>query len=448
MVRGPNLRNDEKHQIACTLLENSKNLIPTRGLMKSLAIKFQVNRRTIFEVWKVAKYQREHGMELSLDCKMLGKVGRPKLEVPKARFRAASKKARSTYARLGKALGVSPSTCRNWKKQGKVRSHTSAVHPTLTTDNKYLRLNFVISKLYFDRFLNAVKFRDMDDTVHGDEKWYYMHEETARYYLEEDEPDPYRSCKSKRFITKIMFMAAVSRPIYAENGDLIFDGKIGIFPFTCQEPAKRNSKNRPRGTMETKAIESVNKNVIKDMMINNIIPAIKTKWPPSSSKTIYFQQDNARPHVKASDPDFIQAATSDGFNIMIQNQPANSPDLNVLDLGFFNSIQSLQIVKEANTVDELVQNVLEAWEEEPAQILDDVWLSLQNVMLQIMDRMGHNDYKLPHMGKQAQRRAGTLQRNMTANEDVVKGCMTYLAMVGEETNLDELFNDLGLVIPD
>jgi hypothetical protein len=39
-----------------------------------------------------------------------------------------------------------------------------------------------------------------------------------------------------------------ARPRF-ENGVCTFDGKLGIFPFTKLEPAKRKSPNRPRGMM-------------------------------------------------------------------------------------------------------------------------------------------------------------------------------------------------------
>ena len=59
----------------------------------------------------------------------------------------------------------------------------------------------------------------------------------------------------------------------------MFDGKLGIWPFVYQEAAKRSSKNRPRGTIVTKNIESVNKTEYVKALVEKIIPAIKQKWP-------------------------------------------------------------------------------------------------------------------------------------------------------------------------
>ncbi len=55
------------------------------------------------------------------------------------------------------------------------------------------------------------KFIDMFDYVHIDEKWFYLTKGLEKYYLLPDEAEPVRSCKSKRFITKVMFLAVVAR---------------------------------------------------------------------------------------------------------------------------------------------------------------------------------------------------------------------------------------------
>ncbi|XP_074292443.1 uncharacterized protein LOC141619316 [Silene latifolia] len=308
----------------------------------------------------------------------------------------------------------------------------------LTDENKYKRMYFGLSKLRYDRISNSLRFKEMSCEIHMDEKWFYITQDQAKFFLLSEELNPYRACKSKSLTTKVMFMAAISRPMYDRNGTLVFDGKIGIFPFPFQEPTRRNSKNRVAGALETKSIPSITKQVVKKMLISKIIPAIKSKWPASASKNISIQQDNAKPHIKCTDHDFLNAATTDGFNISLNQQTPNSPDLNVLDLGFFRSIQSLQQSKRAKTIHQLVLNVVQAWDEEPALCLDDVWLSLQVVMLEVMKSKGYNDFKLPHLGKQAQRAAGTLPRNLDANQDIVMECLQDLNAVGKDQGLEEM----------
>lgn len=72
----------------------------------------------------------------------------------------------------------------------------------------------------------------MFNTIHIDEKWFYMTKTGTKYYLVRDELEPSRYVKSKRFIQKIMFLAAVVRPRIDVSMNEIFPGKIEIFTFT------------------------------------------------------------------------------------------------------------------------------------------------------------------------------------------------------------------------
>ena len=108
-----------------------------------------------------------------------------------------------------------------------------------------------------------------------DEKWFYITKDKNTYYLLPNEEPPERSAKSKRFITKVMFLAAVAQPCFNDAGDCVFNGRIGIRPFV--EEAKRNSKNRPKGTLETKCVE-VTKIKYYKMLEEKLIPAIREKW--------------------------------------------------------------------------------------------------------------------------------------------------------------------------
>ena len=54
----------------------------------------------------------------------------------------------------------------------------------------------------------------------------------------------------------------------------MWDGKVGIWPFVQIKPAQKDSANRPKGTMEMKPM-LVDRNAVREMMMNNLIPAIK-----------------------------------------------------------------------------------------------------------------------------------------------------------------------------
>ena len=174
-----------------------------------------------------------------------------------------------------------------------------------------------------------------------------------------------------------------------------------------------------------------------------MLPAIKSKWPSAAGKDIYIQQDNARPHIKDDDATFRMAASADGFNIRLVHQPPNSPDTNVNDLGWFRSIQSLQIQRVAHTVDDLVSAVSQSFEELSHTTLNKVFLSLQGCMIEIMTHKGHNDYKLPHMKKDTLIQEERLLINLEVPIELVRECIQYLVDVCKVEGIRGLMNDVG-----
>ncbi|GAA0140873.1 hypothetical protein LIER_02143 [Lithospermum erythrorhizon] len=201
-----------------------------------------------------------------------------------------------------------------------LRRHSNAIKPHITEENKLARIRFCLSMLEERNLAN----------------------------------NPTISCAR----------SVVARPCFDTYGNVLFDGKIGVFPFIYKEPAKRNSKNRVAGTLVTKPILSITQDVIRSCLIENVLPAIKEKWPHySRNSTIYIQQDNARTHISPFDDKFCEAAQGDGFDIQLTCQPPNSPNLNVLDLGYFKAIQSLQYREAPKTIDELVAAVKKSFHE-------------------------------------------------------------------------------------
>jgi len=199
-----------------------------------------------------------------------------------------------------------------------------------------------------------------------------------------------------------MFLAAVARPRYVPGTRKFFDGKIGIWPIVEKVKAKRGSKNRPKGTPVTQNVE-INRDRYRDYLRDKVFPAIREKWPDRNARVI-VQQDNARPHVPVDDPEILALGSRPergdrGIQIEMRCQPPNSPDLNVLDLGFFNSIQSLQDKIFCKDIDSLIQATEKAFEDQDKYILEKVWLSLAAVMELIMENSGSNDFKLPHLKK-------------------------------------------------
>jgi hypothetical protein len=112
-----------------------------------------------------------------------------------------------------------------------------------------------------------------------------------------------------------------------------------------------------------KPIDSVTTAEYWEFILEKVLPAIEEKWPEDQEGTIKIQHDNAMPlHINNSDPAFQEAVCHSKFDIELTYQPPNSPDLNVLDLGFFNAIQSLQHQSGAQTIEELVAAMEDAFQ--------------------------------------------------------------------------------------
>ncbi|XP_057793293.1 uncharacterized protein LOC131009910 [Salvia miltiorrhiza] len=378
---------------------------------------------------------------------------------------------RSSMRVMSTNLGVSKSLIHKWVKEKKLKPHTNAIKPFLTPQNRLSRLKWSLNQLSSISEDGFIKFQTMYNTIHIDEKWFYRTKTNDRYYLLPDEGEPYRTCKSKRYIEKIMFMCAVARPIFGLDGRCIFDGKFGIFPFTTMEAAQRNSKNRMKGTMEVKPITAVTKEVMKCFKRGQLllflfitvcyqkllkfhhlaifitfwqmIPNFKAKWPVGANKHIYIQQDNAKPHIKPNDPDFLAVANTDGFKFQLVCQPANSPDTNVNDLGFFRAIQTLKDQKPAGNVEELLKNVKDAYDEYPPEKLNHVFITLQSCYHEIIKARGGNDYKIPHMNKERLSRLGLLPDCIQVEETLVRETLQFLEL--DASAEGEIYN-LGAVI--
>ncbi|XP_057775179.1 uncharacterized protein LOC130994163 [Salvia miltiorrhiza] len=362
MPRRKDLSTFERASIIQFLLEDIKEGKVARGKIAAAVTRWSSSRSTINQIWAAAKKQIQQGeLIASLDLSK-----------------------RSTIRRLACGIQCSKSTVGRWIKLGLIKAHSNAIEPDLTAPNKLLRLRFSLEALEYDRIMRSVIFKNMHNTIHIDEKWFYITKSNQRFYLTPAETEPHRTCKNKKFITKVMFMCAVCKPIFSPDGECLFDGKIDIFPFTEMVPAKRKSKNREAGTMEWKPIQSITKEV--------------AKWPSFASKVIYIQQDNARPHIKDNDPDFRAAASSDGFDIHLLS----------------------------------------------AQTLNKVFLSLQSCMIEILKVKGQNCYKIPHLKKDALIRQDMLPLNLEVDSRLVRECIVYLIEHGSISGSEGFLRQLPI----
>lgn len=186
----------------------------------------------------------------------------------------------------------------------------------------------------------------------------------------------------------------------------------------------------PACTLETKPITSVNRDIIRSYLIEKVITSIKEKWPRNdSSQPIFIQQDNAKRHITNDDEEFHRAATTDWFDIRSMCQAANSPDLNIFDLGFFSAIQSLQHKGTPKSIGELINAVVKAYEEFSTVMSNRIFLTLQSCMIEIMWSRGSHKYKIPHTKKSTLEKEGQLPTQLKCSSELVHEVLDHLGTI-------------------
>lgn len=182
------------------------------------------------------------------------------------------------------------------------------------------------------------------------------------------------------------------------------------------------------GAPVTKAMTSVTKEVSREFMLNKVLPAIKAKWPAEErGLPIFIQQDNAKTHIAVDDPAFVQAAQADGWDIRLTCQPPNSPDLNVLDLGFFAAIQALFEKGTPNNINDIVKKVDEAYKNYPVDRSNRIFLTQQGCMMEIMKHNGGQHYNIPHMKKRTLELQGRLPITLKCPLQLHSQAMEFVA---------------------
>ena len=187
-----------------------------------------------------------------------------------------------------------------------------------------------------------------------------------------------------------------------------FDGKVGLWSFTLERPAKRNNIRTGTVVSETIILEDVRvdaveyrtKVVAKGGVFEKMrevmwwfhtaaryktvagvrVPCgkiVSGKWRfsnsegtkcPEAGTRLLYQHDGARPHTaRVNTQVFVSHGKMKGFSIEVVVQPAQSPDLNVDDLTFFNSLQSdVSLVAKENRRD-LLDAIIKCWHEYPLE---------------------------------------------------------------------------------
>ena len=250
------------------------------------------------------------------------------------------------------------------------RQHTRWVKPCLTSAQKETRLRWILDHTAGSG--RKIQFMDFRHTLHLDEKWFQAVTDGQKVWILQDEGHvPAPKVQSKLFIKKVMRLAVVGRPHHRPHGTY-FDRSVGIWPFVRQTCAQRSSKIRARGTAEINTV-TVPGDVWLSLLVEKLFPAIRSAMKHAKTTTV-LRMDGAGNHFKRSiHHEISQELTKDGFDIRLEQQPSNSPDLNVLDLGFFHSLQTrVAKIKEGGKLVDILSNVNKAFKEYPPETLERV----------------------------------------------------------------------------
>lgn len=170
--------------------------------------------------------------------------------------------------------------------------------------------------------------------------------------------------QSKRYITKVMFLVAVAKPIFDEMGECIFDGKVGCWRCARWEQRKRkytgvNVKYKKDDHYHDDC--NMDADLYTDMMIDLLLPRIAelqaTIW---NNKPVVIQHDGAPGHRAEGIEAKLTLAFAAVFAIFVR-QPPKSPVSNMLDMAVFHSMSSLVAEVDYENKNELVAAVHDAW---------------------------------------------------------------------------------------
>ena len=85
-----------------------------------------------------------------------------------------------------------------------------------------------------------------------------------------------------------------------------------------------------------------------------------------------------------------------GTHIIIRKQPAQSPDTNCNDLGFYASIDATIKGRREFELGKLCKQVEKAWDDYPEEKLTKIFEMKKRVLEEIDSVDGGNEYELPH----------------------------------------------------
>lgn len=302
---------------------------------------------------------------------------------------------RRNLRRWAMAAGVPTSTLHSWVTKMEVKKQMQWLRPSLNDAQKLARLKYVVGQVV-DIDARHPKFKSLKGRAYIDEKWFYLMQNGKGVWAAPGEEAPVpRTVRHKSHIPKAMFIVMVTLP----DHELNFSGKVAMHCCTEMVEAARASKNRGRGDLEEKDVP-VTAEYYRHVMKTYMVPSFKkcVREARLGGAKLVVQHDGAKPHTGKGNNEYwpvMLQTLCPNLAVEVVTQPAQSPDLNVLDMGFFNSLQCLADETDPDSLSDLLSNVEDIfWEEYPAETLMQVFNTQYDVYNAILAKEGGNDYDL------------------------------------------------------
>jgi hypothetical protein len=332
------------------------------------------------------------------------------------------------YGEQAEKLNMPETNVFRWMHELGIQNSKSHIKPSLTMRQKLNRILYIIHRL--DDIRSVKDYCSADNTAYSDdhifrfasfqnlswidEAYFYLkHLEVHTKTLPGIPSFPDDNVATTTHIPKVLFLIHIALPqLNAATGE-VFDGKIGIRSLVKYVPAKRSSKHRARGTSVPQTYTMTGDDY-KNFLIgeDGLFADLHAKGKLIDTKHWFVQQDGAKAHIKKKNIPFIVAyGHSDDRKIDVITQPAQSPDIIVLDLCFLYSLQryALHIKYSVSSVEDFVLQVEKAFQDYPVDKLVRCCALQLVAYRQILMNFGGNQYRMPHTGIRNKQNANIAQ---------------------------------------
>ena len=217
-----------RKQVYQALLARSKNRKLGKCDMRVVAEQFGLHIRVVQRLWQRGKIPLAQSILVNVASQKKGRVGRKAIPVDLEPLHNIHLKERMTIEDVSTKLNISKWKLQRYLKKGLLRRHSNSIKPHLTDANKKSRLQWCVDMIDQGSLHDEPKFKGFFNHVFIDEKWFFLTQKSEKYYLLPEEDDPHRTCKSKNYIPRLMFLCVCAQPRF-RNGVCIFMGKLVVF---------------------------------------------------------------------------------------------------------------------------------------------------------------------------------------------------------------------------